>query len=175
MRTRLAGLLVFLFLFAAPVFAREMMTTGEARVYEKPDKDSAVVATLQPNVKVDSDERKDFWFHVDVKIDGKAVSGWVYQTDIEDLMGRSKGQLLAENKRLFDELAALREKTKALDAELKESREKTKSLDAELKKSREEQAALQETLDRAERALRAAQDEIERLRAEIQKAKATGR
>ena len=44
----------------------------------------------------------------------RTVSGWVNQADVRTMMGRSKGQLLAENKRLWKEVTALRKKVAEL-------------------------------------------------------------
>jgi len=71
-------------------------------------------------------------------------------------MGRSKGQLLAENRRLYDELVKLRQKTRV-------EQEK-------LKGSAEENANLRMDLDKAKAALDQARKEIERLKAALKKA-----
>lgn len=116
MRTTLALLLVLL--AACPALGRELMTNDTTLVYEKPDRKSTVAAEIPVNVKISSDERKNYWFHVTVRIDDEEVSGWVNQTDVTDLMGRSKGQLLAENDRLYEELVELRKTVKELQAGL---------------------------------------------------------
>ena len=143
-------------LLTSPALSRELMTRKAAQIHEKPDKNSKVLAEIAPNVKIDSDKRQDFWFHVSVEIDGRTVSGWVNQTDVTTMMGRSKGQLLAENRRLYDELAKLRRKTSVAQERLKGAAE--------------ENAKLREDLDKAKTALDQARKEIERLKVALKKA-----
>ncbi len=154
MRRPFSVLLVLL--LTSPALSRELMTRKVAQIHEKPDKNSKVLAEIAPNLKIDSDKTQDFWFHVSVEIDGRTVSGWVNQTDVTTMMGRSKGQLLAENRRLYDELVKLRQKTRV-------EQEK-------LKGSAEENANLRMDLDKAKAALDQARKEIERLKAALKKA-----
>ena len=111
--------LVLLVLIAAvPAAAEEMITVNKTPIREKPDLKAEVLGEIPANVKITPSERRDFWFRVTYKAGDKTVEGWVYQFDVDTLMGRSKGQLLAENKRLYDEVVELREKVKAQDAKL---------------------------------------------------------
>ena len=101
------------------------------------------------NTKVSSAKRQNYWFHVTAEIDDKTVSGWVYQTDVNTLMGRSKGQLIAENNRLYDEAVDLRRKLKASNRQLAEARAEIDKLKAELDKARAEIKQLKADLDKA--------------------------
>ena len=151
---------VFVLLAAFPALGRELMTTRKARVHERPDAKSTILAEIEPNVKISSDRRKDFWFHVSVEVGNKRVSGWVNQTDVVDVMGRSKGQLIAENKRLFAELTQLRRKTKAQAQEIEGAKQRVAALEQE-KQALE--AALKEVLAR----LKQARQEIQRLKTQL--------
>ena len=153
MRRPFSVLLVLL--LTSPALSRELITRKAAQIHEKPDKKSRVLAEIAPNVKINSDKRQDFWFHVSIEIDGRTVSGWVNQTDVTTMMGRSKGQLLAENRRLYSELADLRRKTKVAQERLKGAAE--------------ENAKLREDLDKAKAALDQARKEIERLKTAVKK------
>lgn len=129
-------LAVFLVLAAAaPAFGRELMTTAETSVLAKPKKNAAVLTKLAQNVRITSDKRKDNWFRVSVEVDGKTISGWVHRHNVTDLMGRSKGQLLAENKRLYEEVVKLRETLKELRAQLAKGKQENDKLDAALKEA----------------------------------------
>jgi len=166
MRRAFSVLLVLL--LAAPALSRELMTRKTAQVREKPDKRSKVLAEIAPNVKIDSDKRQDFWFHVSAQIDGRTVSGWVNQADVTTMMGRSKGQLLAENRRLYDELADLRKRAKVAQNRLKAvAEEKTKLWD-ELEKAT---AALDQAKKETERLRAALRDELEKFKARLAAAK----
>ena len=123
---------------AAPAFGRELMTNAETPVLATPKNGAAVLTKLAENVRISSDKRKDNWFRVSVEVDGKTISGWVQRGHVTDLMGRSKGQLLAENKRLYDEAAALRKTLKELRAELAKAKQENDKLDAALKQARAE-------------------------------------
>jgi len=149
---------LFVTLLAGPALGSELMTKAETSVYAEPSRKARVVAKLPPNVKVASDKRKDFWFHISIRRDGRTVSGWVNQTDVSSTMGRSKGQLLAENRRLYEEVTALRKKTKEMAAALAAAEAGAKAAKAENDKRR---AALEQ-----------AQAELKRVRAEVQRLKA---
>jgi len=176
MKTALAVLLVLL--AACPALGSEFMTNNTTIVYEEPDRKSAVVAEIPVNVKISSDKRKDYWFHVTVQLDDKEVSGWVNQEDVTDLMGRSKGQLLAENNHLYDELVALRKTVKELQAGLAAALEENKTLKEQLQAPTAEPeaaanqpgAAAQEPPPAAE--LRKAQEDNARLAQELEKTRA---
>ena len=147
---------VFVLLAACPVLGGELTTRHKTPVRQRPSKSSKVLAHLPANTKIVSGERKDFWFHVRAKLeDGASVSGWVHQFDVVMTMGRSKGQLIAENKRLFAELTALRETVKQLRQEAEERAKKN--------------AALEEELAGAKADLVKARGEVERLKAEVGK------
>lgn len=118
---------------AAPAFSRDLMTTGDTPVRAKPRKNAAVLTTIKANVRIPFDKRKDNWFRVTVDVDGKAVTGWVNRKHVTDLMGRSKGQLLAENKRLYDEVVELRKTTKKLQADLAAAQKQRAASDAKLR------------------------------------------
>lgn len=143
---------------AAPTLGRELITRAKTPVYEKPDKNSAVLIELEPHVLLTSDEAKDFWFRVSVEVAGKQVSGWVNQTDVSDTMGRAKGELLAENKQLLGEVTELRKKTKTLEQQLDD-------LDQKLKRANESKLALQGELATMKAQLEKALDELKRLKA----------
>jgi len=136
MKTALAVLLVIL--AAAPAYGRELMTSDKTPVHEKPKDNSAVLTTLAANVRVTSDKRKDNWFRVTVEVDGKEITGWVGRKHVTDMMGRSKGQLLAENRRLYAEVVDLRKTTAQLRKELAEAGKKLETTEADLKKARAE-------------------------------------
>lgn len=123
MRYAIAAVLL---LAAWPASGRELMTKEETPVHAEPEKGSRVLAKVPRNHRIRSDRRKNPWFHVSVKIDGEAIEGWVHQAAVTTLMGRSKGQLLAENRRLYEEVEELR-------TEVKRLREKLAALEAELK------------------------------------------
>ncbi len=129
---------LFVFSVACPALARELMTRDETSVYEQPDRKSKVLAKIAQNVKVTSEKRKDLWFHVSTTVDGKKLLGWVNQADVDTMMGRSKGQLLAQNKRLYEELTALRETAKVQREELKTAAKENADLRQKLKKVRAE-------------------------------------
>lgn len=152
MRAPLAVL--FVFLAACPAPGRELLTRNKTPVYREPSKSSRVLGHLSQNVKVSSDKRKDFWFHVSAEIGGRALSGWVNQVDVTTTMGRSKGQLLAENERLYSELVELRSTKGQLLDQLKQTREELKA-----------------ALKKAEDDLAAAGKEISRLRASLKEAR----
>ncbi|MFO7900199.1 MAG: hypothetical protein R6V58_14210 [Planctomycetota bacterium] len=122
---------VVVLLAACPASGRELMTKDETPVHAKPEKGSRVLAKVPKNHRIRSDRRKDLWFHVSVKVEGEAVEGWVHQAAVTTLMGRSKGQLLAENKRLYEEVVQLRREVERL-------REKLAALEAELKAAKEQ-------------------------------------
>ena len=123
---------VLLTWFAAfPVFATELMTVNRTPVLAEPTKAAKVLGHVERNVVVQSDRRKDYWFHVTVKVDEQTVTGWVYQTDVQNMMGRSKGQLLGENKRLYDDLIELRKRNKELTGRLRETQDTLKKVGAE--------------------------------------------
>ena len=166
MRPALCAL--FVLLAACPALGRELMTKDKTSIYEKPDKASPVLGELAPNVRVASDKRKDFWFHVSVEIDGKKVSGWVNQADVTTLMGRSKGQLLAENKRLYKEVTKLRTKNQELAQQVRETAKK-------LKKAEDNEAALMNALKQATSDLVQARKKIEELETAVKKAKGGGK
>jgi|GEM_PF-2840014 len=177
MKTALALLLV---LFAArPALGSEFMTNNVTLVYEKPNRKSKVVAEIPVNVKISSDERKDYWFHVTVRLDDENISGWVNQTDVTDLMGRSKGQLLAENNRLYDELVALRRAVKELGAGLGSAMEEKAALEEQLQAAREEAEAASDGPDAAAQEpappaaeLRKAREDNARLAEELERTRA---
>jgi len=175
MKTALAVLLV---LFAAcPALGSEFMTNNATLVYEKPDRKSDVVGEIPMNVKISSDERKDYWFHVTVQLDDKEVSGWVNQQDVTDMMGRSKGQLLAENDRLYGELVELRKTVKELQAGFAAALEENKTLNERLQAAaaESEPGADQPAAPPQEAAsakLRKAQEENARLAEELEKTRA---
>ena len=146
MRAAMTALLV---LAALPALAREMTTLEETPVRAEPKKNAAVVATLDANVRVHADERKDNWFRVTVEIDEEEVSGWVHRRHVQDVMGRSKGQLLAENKRLYAEVVELRKTVKQLGEELAAARKQAEELEAELAAARATLKALKEAVERA--------------------------
>ena len=131
MKYVLAVLLVIV--VAAPVFGRELMTKDNTPVHAKPKKEAAVLTTVAKNVRIPFDKRKGNWFRVTIDVDGKDVTGWVNRQHVIDLMGRSKGQLLAENKRLYDEVVELRKTTKKLRQELAAARKKGEQTEARLK------------------------------------------
>jgi len=163
---------VFLVLFAAlPTFAGELVTRDKASLYEKPDKNSAVLAVFGPNIKLTFDETRDFWHHVTAEVDGRKVAGWVSAFDADTMMGRSKGQLLEENKRLFDEVSELRKKLKDQEALTKDAAEKLAKAQADLTDAGAGVAALKKDLAQANARLQAALDELGRLKAELEKAR----
>ena len=131
MRYVLAVLLVVA--VAAPVLAGVLMTKDDTPVYAKQQLKAAVLTTVAKNVRIPFDKRKGNWFSVTVDADGKDVTGWVNRQHVIDLMGRSKGQLLAENKRLYDEVVELRKTTKKLRQELAAARKKGEQTEARLK------------------------------------------
>jgi hypothetical protein len=104
-------------------FGMELTTEREASVYAKPDRTSEVLVTVPAFTKLSSEEQKDFWYRVTVKHGGRTVRGWVRHTDVQAQMGRSKGQLLAQNKRLFEAVGRLRKEKSELAARLRESQE----------------------------------------------------
>ena len=118
---------------AAPAAGGELMTNDETPVHAKPRKKAAVLTTIAKNVRIPFDKRKDNWFLVTVQVDGKGVTGWVNRKLVSDLMGRSKGQLLAENKSLYDEVVELRKAKKQLQAELAEAKKKGEGSEARLR------------------------------------------
>lgn len=133
------ALAVFLVIAAAaPALGRELMTNAETPVLAKPKEGAAVLTKLAQNVRITSDKRKDNWFRVSVEVDGKTISGWVQRGHVTDLMGRSKGQLLAENKRLYEEAVALRKTVKELRAEFAKAKQENGKLDAALKQAKAE-------------------------------------
>ena len=136
MRTVLTAALVLL--AAAPAVAREMVTTEETAVRAQPKKKAEVLATLAENVRITSDDRKDNWFRVTVEVGGKEVTGWVHRGTVNDLLGRSKGQLLGENKRLYAEVVELRKTVKLLRADVEALRTERDKLRAELNDARGE-------------------------------------
>jgi len=160
MRRPFSVLLVLL--LTSPALSRELITRKAAQIHEKPDKKSKVLAEIAPNVKIDSDKTQDFWFRVSVEIDGRTVSGWVNQTDVTTMMGRSKGQLLAENRRLYDELVKLRQKTRVAQERLKGATEENANLRMDLDKAKA-------ALDQVKAALDQARKEIERLKTAVKK------
>jgi len=125
--TVLIGLLV-----SGTASASTLLTLNETPVREKPDEDAPVLATVEPFVKLHSAKRRDFWFLVSVEVDGKIVSGWVNQTDVSDMMGRSKGQLLAQNDKLLEEFGKLRKQIKAAQVRLEEQAGENATLKEEL-------------------------------------------
>lgn len=131
MRYVLAVLLVIA--VAAPAFGRELMTKDATPVHAKPQKKAVALTTVAKNVRIPSDKRKGNWFRVTVDVDGKKVTGWVARQHVTDMMGRSKGQLLAENKRIYDEVVELRKMTKKLRAELAAAKKKHEQAAAKLK------------------------------------------
>jgi hypothetical protein len=149
---------LFVLAAAVPALGRELMTRNKATIYEKPDMKSKVLAQLPENVKIMSDDQKDFWFHVSVDLGDKTVSGWVNQTDVETMMGRSKGQLLADTERLLNEVTELRSKAKVLQQELAGVRN-------ELDKAKQENANLKEALTKTTADLEATKTQMKRLKA----------
>ena len=149
-----------LLLIACPALGRELTTTKETAIHEKPDHKSRVLAKLPANVRVQSDERKKAWFHVTATIDGKQVAGWAYRLDVATVMGRSKGQLLAENKSLFAEVNELRKTVKQLRAQLEQTgaqstqaAEKGAQLTTELAQVKAELTEARSTIGRLQAAL----------------------
>ncbi len=130
MRYVLAALLVIA--VAAPVFAGVLMTKDETPVHAKPQKKAPALTTVAKNVRIPFDKRKGNWFRVTVDVDGKKVTGWVARQHVTDLMGRSKGQLLVENKSLYDEVVELRKTTKKLRQELAAAKKKLEQAAAKL-------------------------------------------
>jgi len=126
----------FVIAAAAPAFGRELMTAAETPVLAKPKKNAAVLTKLAQNVRISSDKRKDNWFRVSVEVDGKTISGWVHRHHVTGLMGRSKGQLLAENKRLYEEAVKLRKTLKEVRAQLAKARQENDKLAAALKEAK---------------------------------------
>ena len=128
-----ALVVLFVLAVAAPVVGSELMTNDETPVRAKPKAKAAVLTTIAKNVRIPFEKRKGNWFLVTVDVDGKDVTGWVSRRHVTDLMGRSKGQLLAENKNLYNEVVELRKTTKQLRAELAEAKRKGEDSDTKLK------------------------------------------
>ena len=140
------ALVLLLVVVAVPAAGEEMITVNKTPIREKPDLKADVVGEIPANVKITPSERQDFWFRVTYKGGDKTIEGWVYQFDVDTLMGRSKGQLLAENKRLYDELVELREKVNGQDAELKAVKEQLAGATAGREELRAVLAAAQEQI-----------------------------
>lgn len=143
---------------ASPSPVVELMTRQKAIVREAPSETARAVAELPPNIKVQSDERKDFWFHISARVGSTEVKGWVNQTDVTTIMGRSKGQLIEENDRLYKELVSLREAEARLEKDAGSAREA-------IRKAEEEIAELKRQLAQARAELAEARKTIERLEA----------
>jgi septal ring factor EnvC (AmiA/AmiB activator) len=144
-----------LFAAATPALGRQLMTKQETKVYETPDRNSDTTGKLPGNFRVQSDKRQDFWFHVTAKVDGKTFSGWVNQVDVVSRMGRSKGQLIEQVDRLYDELVALRKQKADLEKRVEEASEELEATSKRLKESQRE--------------LNRAQQQIEQLQAAVQR------
>jgi len=116
---------------ASPLLAAELMTIKRTPVRAQPQKAATILGHVEGNIILKSDRRKDYWFHVTVKVGQQTVTGWVYQTDVQNMMGRSKGQLLAENKRLYNELLELRGRNKELTHRLGQAQDSLKTVSTE--------------------------------------------
>ncbi len=152
--------LVVVVVAATPSPVSEMMTRQKTLIRESPNPTARVLGELPPNVKVQSDERKDLWFHISVKTEGADIKGWVHQADVMATMGRSKGQLIEENDRLYAELVMLREAKLLLEKDAQASREA-------LRKAEDEIAGLKRQLSQTRAQLAEAAKTIERLEAAL--------
>ena len=129
---------VWIALAALPALGGELMTKNKTAVRERPDKNARTLGHIEANVKISFDRRERFWYHVAVKLDGKDQSGWVHFTDVTEQAFRSRGQLLAENRRFYKELSDLREQVKKLRSELEQQAEAGKKLKTALAEARAE-------------------------------------
>ena len=128
----------------------ELMTNAETPVHAEADEESAVVGTVPESVRLVADDQDGFWYHITYGAGGERVSGWVFGTDVDNLMGRSKGQLLAESRRLYDEVVELRKQVQRLEAQLEEAREEAKGLEEQLAEIEEERDQLADELKAAQ-------------------------
>lgn len=155
--------------------ADDLITVNKTQLREKPDSSSTLLVEIPVNTRLVSTERKELWYKVKYTANDKALTGWVSEQDVDNMMGRSKGQLLEENKKLVDEVETLRkslaeekaknatlEKEKAAQAEvLAQERAKSKELEDESKATT---AGLKERIEALKTELTEAMAQIKQLK-----------
>jgi hypothetical protein len=117
------AIIAFVLFISLPAAAGTLMTRARTPVRAEPKQGARVLCEIPQNVKIPFDERNNFWYRVSCKAEGRRVEGWVFYEHVDNMMGRTKGQLLAQNDQLYQELVELRAEVAKQKAAAEEARE----------------------------------------------------